>query len=124
MNIYFASPIRGIIETHPGDASDRLGDSSGAQSWPDFSTFLVRMVVGFLIDFRIFEIIGFGPIVRPVDLVSHSHDPFDGCDCQGVNSGGQSWSNFSTFMLSMVVGVWPSVVAIQPYLQPSRGNHG
>ena len=83
------------------------------------------MVVGcvgsFLSDFRVF---GFDSIVRSVDLVDHSHDPFDGCDCQGVNSGAQSWSDFFTFMPRMVVGVWSRILASQPYLQPSRGNHG
>ena len=33
-------------------AFERLGGSSGAQSPPDFATFLVRMLVGFCVDFR------------------------------------------------------------------------
>ena len=36
---------------HPGDAFERLGGSSGAQLWPDFQTFVVRMVVLFVGEF-------------------------------------------------------------------------
>ena len=63
---------------HPCDAVGRLGDTSGAQSWPDFSTFLARMVVGFLIDFRIFGILGFEERFGPADQDNHSQHPGDG----------------------------------------------
>ena len=37
--------------SHPGDVFERQGYSPGGRLWSDFSTFLVRMVVGFLVEF-------------------------------------------------------------------------
>ena len=50
---------------HPGVAFERPGARSGAQSWSDFSTFLVSMVVKFLVDFRVFGFHRFADIFRP-----------------------------------------------------------
>ena len=44
----YISPRRsGNHSQHPGDASERLCHSSGALSWRNFCTFLVRVVAGF-----------------------------------------------------------------------------
>ena len=74
----FRPADQGNHSQHPYDAVGRLGDTSGAQSWPDFSTFLARMVVGFLIDFRIFGILGFEERFGPAGQDNHSHHPGDG----------------------------------------------
>jgi hypothetical protein len=74
----FRPADQGNHSQHPCDAVGRLGDTSGAQSWPDFSTFLARMVVGFLIDFRIFGILGFEERFGPADQDNHSQHPGDG----------------------------------------------
>ena len=61
----FRHVYQGNHSQHPGGAFARPGARSGAQSWPDFSTFLVSMVVKFLVDFRVFGFPRFGDIFRP-----------------------------------------------------------
>ena len=50
----FRHVYQGNHSQHPGGAFARPGARSGAQSWLDFSTFLVSMVVKFFVDFRVF----------------------------------------------------------------------
>ena len=46
---YFGLPTRGDQSQQPSGAFERPGNSSGVYQWPGFSTFMVHMVVGFLI---------------------------------------------------------------------------
>ena len=59
-NLDFEASYRPVVfrnhYLHPGDAFERKGNSSGAPSWSYFSTFLVRMVAVFLIDFLCFGV--------------------------------------------------------------------
>ena len=56
----FLPADRGDHSQYPGEAFERLGHRSGAQSWPYFSTFVLRVVVVVCLSiFRIFGFIGF-----------------------------------------------------------------
>ena len=46
---YFGLPTRGDQSQQPSGAVERPGNGSGVYQWPGFSTFMVHMVVGFLI---------------------------------------------------------------------------
>ena len=50
---------QGDRSQHRLDVLERLGTSSGAHPWPDFLTFIVHMVIGFLSVFRIFGFLWF-----------------------------------------------------------------
>ena len=56
---------QGNHSRHPDGAFERPGARPGAQSWTDFSTFLVSMVVKFFVDFQVFGFPRFGDPFRP-----------------------------------------------------------
>ena len=87
-------------------------------------------------DFRIFGFLGFGSRYRPPDQGVHSGHPCDAFERRSKSSGAHPWPDFSTFLVHMVVGFLVTRNCMkfsglilrfrdgQPYLQPSRGNHG
>ena len=97
----------------------------GHVSWPIF-----------LANFRIFGILGFESRYRPPDQGVHSGHPCDAFERRSKSSGAHPWPDFSTFLVHMVVGFLVTRNCMkfsglilrfrdgQPYLQPSRGNHG
>ena len=89
---------------HPAGGFERQGDNSGAQSWPDFSTFMVSMMVRFFVDFRVFAFPLFGDMFCPADQGNHQQHPGDAFERLGHSSGAHSWQHFSTFLVRMVAG--------------------
>ena len=62
----FALSIGGDHSQQASDDCERVGCSYGAYPWPDFSTFMVHMVVGLLVGFLDFS--DFTGLGRNVDL--------------------------------------------------------
>ena len=96
----------------PRDATDHQGTRLVAHPWPDFSAFMVRMVVGFLSDFWILGFDRFECRFRPADQVHHSQQP---CDAFG------RISNSFVALMQELVGF---VFFVYHLYMPSRGNHG
>ena len=93
-NLDFEASYRPVVfrnhYLHPGDAFERLGNSSGAPPWPYFSTFLVRMVVRFLVDFRVSGFRRFWDLSRPADQEFHQRHPVNAFKRLGHSSGSYS----------------------------------
>ncbi len=78
---------RGDNSPHPSGAFGCMGNSSGACRRPNFSTFMVHMLVGFLIDFSIFGILMSESKFRSGGQGYHSQHLFDAFGRLGNSSG-------------------------------------